>query len=241
MALPFAIMGALKFRWLWIPAGVLFTGIVCSYSRGAFLSTLCALVFMGMILAGARWTGRWKVIVAPAILIGAVVLFVYLPPDPFFRRFSEASEADISTLGARLTIAGNAMPLVERYAAFGCGLGAFENAFLKVKDIFPGYGVGYAHNDYLQGLIELGGVGFAIAIILMVGVLCHSIRAVKGENRLLAIACIGAFSAILLHSLVDFNLYIPANAMALAWIAGIAQQLKTHPSSQSKSLSAGVS
>jgi hypothetical protein len=26
----------------------------------------------------------------------------------------------------------------------------------------------------------------------------------------------------MLHSFVDFNLYIPANAMLLAWIAGIA-------------------
>ncbi|MBE0658985.1 MAG: O-antigen ligase domain-containing protein, partial [Bryobacteraceae bacterium] len=29
-------------------------------------------------------------------------------------------------------------------------------------------------------------------------------------------------AAMTLHSLVDFNLYIPANALALAWIAGLA-------------------
>ena len=28
--------------------------------------------------------------------------------------------------------------------------------------------------------------------------------------------------AIGLHSLVDFNLYIPANALTLAWLAGVA-------------------
>ena len=38
-------------------------------------------------------------------------------------------------------------------------------------------------------------------------------------------ACIGTFSALLLHSLVDFNLYIPANALVLTWIAGIASAL----------------
>jgi hypothetical protein len=26
---------------------------------------------------------------------------------------------------------------------------------------------------------------------------------------------------VLLHSLVDFNMYVPANTMAFAWIAGI--------------------
>ena len=34
-------------------------------------------------------------------------------------------------------------------------------------------------------------------------------------------------AAILLHSLDDFNLYIPANAMLLAWMAGIAASLPT--------------
>jgi hypothetical protein len=33
---------------------------------------------------------------------------------------------------------------------------------------------------------------------------------------------VGALLAIGLHSLVDFNLYIPANALAVAWLAGLA-------------------
>jgi hypothetical protein len=37
----------------------------------------------------------------------------------------------------------------------------------------------------------------------------------------LAIACAGSFTAILLHSFVDFNLYVPANSLLFAWIAGI--------------------
>ncbi|HXW14884.1 MAG TPA: hypothetical protein VEN79_10275, partial [Terriglobia bacterium] len=36
-----------------------------------------------------------------------------------------------------------------------------------------------------------------------------------------AVACAGALAAILVHSLADFNLYIPANAMLLAWISGM--------------------
>jgi hypothetical protein len=67
-----------------------------------------------------------------------------------------------------------------------------------------------------------------MAIILLVGILSCALQAIKSKHRLLAVACIGAFSAILLHSLVDFNLYIPANAMAVTWIASIAQSLKTH-------------
>jgi O-antigen ligase len=223
MALPLAIMGALRAKWLWIPAAAIFAGIVGSYSRGAFLTTLCVLTLIGMLLTlnvrtlnverwhVARW-GRWVATVP--ILAGALFLFLYLPPDPFFKRFAEAGEEQVSTLGGRMLFLKQAPPLVEKYALFGCGLGGFESAFYKIKDILPGYTVDYAHNDYVQALVEMGIVGFVIVAVLVGGALRSSIRA---RN----IACIGALSTILLHSFFDFNLYIPANAMVLAWIAGL--------------------
>ena len=39
------------------------------------------------------------------------------------------------------------------------------------------------------------------------------------EERCFYIACLGSFAAISIHSFVDFNLYMPANATVLAWIA----------------------
>jgi hypothetical protein len=36
------------------------------------------------------------------------------------------------------------------------------------------------------------------------------------------VGILGALFAIGLHSLADFNLYIPANALTLAWLSGIA-------------------
>jgi hypothetical protein len=39
--------------------------------------------------------------------------------------------------------------------------------------------------------------------------------------------CVRAMAAMLLHSFTDFNLYIPANAMALARIAGIAGRARS--------------
>ncbi len=224
MALPFAIMGAIKFKWLWAPAGIIFSGIVCSYSRGGYISTICALSLMGVLLAGAKWTGLLKWTATVPILAGAFLMLIYLPPEAFFDRFSKASEEQISTLGGRMLFAKQTPALIREYAVFGCGLGGFESAFFQVKDILPGHRVDYAHNDYLQGLIELGIVGFVVALVWIGSALKSAIRA--GH-----IACIGAISAILLHSLVDFNLYIPANAMTFAWICGIAMSLRLDNSS----------
>ena len=44
----------------------------------------------------------------------------------------------------------------------------------------------------------------------------------SSRHRALAVGLVGALLAIGLHSLVDFNLYIPANALAVAWLAGLA-------------------
>jgi len=44
--------------------------------------------------------------------------------------------------------------------------------------------------------------------------------------RILALGCTAAMRAILFHSLVDFQLYVPANALVLAWICGLTAGLE---------------
>jgi hypothetical protein len=65
--------------------------------------------------------------------------------------------------------------------------------------------------------------------VLLAGLFGKAARAAgrpESETRSLGLACTAAMTAILLHSLADFNLYIPANAMALSWITGIAAGLE---------------
>src|ERR1035437_5778548 len=85
--------------------------------------------------------------------------------------------------------------------------------------------IDFAHNDYLQCLAELGAPAFLAGLLFMLGIFRHAVRSAMNESsndsRYVSLACAGSFAAIGIHSLVDFNLYIPANAMLLAWIAGI--------------------
>jgi hypothetical protein len=41
----------------------------------------------------------------------------------------------------------------------------------------------------------------------------------------MALGCLGSIAAILLHSLTDFNLYIPANALMFSLILGSAASI----------------
>ena len=88
----------------------------------------------------------------------------------------------------------------------------------------------YAHNDYLQGLAELGIVGFAILAVLLGALVREFIRAIRRSVQpALALAAAGALADVAAHSFTDFNLHIPANALVAAWIAGIASGLATLP------------
>jgi putative inorganic carbon (HCO3(-)) transporter len=119
-----------------------------------------------------------------------------------------------------------AIPLIRAYPLFGCGLGGYETAFSRFKISGVLVTDDFVHNDYLQLLAELGLLGFVIGAALAFSVVRMASRSAVNtsdpEARYFAVACAGALSTIALHSLADFNLYIPANAMLLAWIAGMA-------------------
>ena len=53
-------------------------------------------------------------------------------------------------------------------------------------------------------------------------------EAESSQARYVALACCGSLTAILLHSLVDFNLYVPANAMVVAWVLGLAEGVRAN-------------
>jgi O-antigen ligase len=97
---------------------------------------------------------------------------------------------------------------------------------MRFKKVAPMFRVDFAHNDYLQILVELGLVGLAIGLALVVRIVSGVLRVALFHKESygweLAVGLTGAITALLLHSGADFNLYIPANAMALAWICGLA-------------------
>ena len=215
---------------VWALAGLMFAGIVYSFSRMGFIAALASLFVMGALAFGTRqlsWAARSrKRQTATVSLVAALVLagFVFLPPDKLIARFVQLVSTDPTGEG-RAQLWAETIPLIRAYPVFGCGLGGYETAFMKFKVSEPLVTDDFAHNDYLQLLAELGLVGFAIGAALAFSVVRTAVRKAVASHdpgpRYFAVACAGALAAIMVHSLADFNLYIPANAMLLAWIAGM--------------------
>ena len=210
-------------------AGLILAGVVYSFSRMGYVASLISLFVMGAVPFGSRLSAgkRWLAIGSVTALILAA--FILLPPYRLIMRFAEITASDTLSSEGRIELWTETLPLIRAYPVFGCGLGGFESAFHKFKISAPLYRDDYVHNDYLQYLAEMGTVGFLIAAVLIAAVFGRAARACtrpEPETRYLGLAATGALTAILLHSLADFNLFIPANVMALAWIAGISAGLE---------------
>jgi hypothetical protein len=106
------------------------------------------------------------------------------------------------------------------------GLGGFESCFHRFDRSAPNFRVDFAHNDYLQLFAELGLAGclplLFLAALAMMATVRRAIGRAGEDSGLVALACAGSLTAIAIHSVADFNLYIPAKALALSWIGGIA-------------------
>lgn len=98
----------------------------------------------------------------------------------------------------------------------GWGLGVFGVIYPHFSTLSTNLKVGMAHNDYLQLLVEMGAVGFAIAVWFLVALFRSALRKINhlqsATNAAVTLAALLGISGILVHSFVDFNLQIPANA-----------------------------
>ena len=110
---------------------------------------------------------------------------------------------------------------------FGVGLGAYQDAFTRFRPtVVPADKlVDFAHNDYLQLLAETGVVGFGLLAWALVGLAVFVVRRlVLRRDPLVKGLTIGALCALAVaafHSVLDFGLHRPANAILVVATAAI--------------------
>ena len=209
---------------LFAVACVMFAAIASSFSKLGFVSTLGSLFVMGVMGLGRQLSAgkRWSF--AGSLALVVLAAFVFLSPTELVKGFGTiATEQSTEN---RLPVWKDTVHLVRAYPLFGIGAGNFFPALLRYQNAAPDLAWTHAHNDYLQWLSELGLVGSLIGGVLLCAVFGRAVRAALSEfipeRRLLGLACTGSLTAILIHSLGDFNTYVLANGMVLSWISGAA-------------------
>jgi O-antigen ligase len=212
--------------WIFI-AGILFAALVSSHSRMGILSALVSLIAILGLAGTSTLSAKARVAVAALFLLGMVGLAVWVGSEPAIIRFETLNYQYTRPGQDRLSIWRDTLHLIRRHPVLGSGFGSFATVYPSVQTAFLNNVVDHAHCDYLEVVTELGLPGGILVFGAIFWVLGLTFRGCRkngiGYDRAISFACLGSIVAILLHSLADFNLYIPANALifviilALAW------------------------
>jgi O-antigen ligase len=96
-----------------------------------------------------------------------------------------------------------------------------------VQSVFLNLLVDHAHCDYLEAASELGLPGGTLlfgSVFWIVALAIRRYRKIEDSfDAAVCLGCIGSIIAILVHSLADFNLYIPANGLVFAVTLALAR------------------
>lgn len=122
------------------------------------------------------------------------------------------------------------------FPLFGTGLGTFGNISAMYKTSPAQTSFSYAHNDYLQLLSETGLVGLISIALFFMFYFKSVVRAWFKRHDLYVVSLVlGGLVSIcgmLVYSLLDFNLHIPANGLLFFIIMGLVYKLVFIPSGQ---------
>ncbi|GBC82010.1 hypothetical protein HRbin10_01130 [bacterium HR10] len=178
-------MTLVALQWVVVP-WLVWRGRDRAHLRSTFLR---ACVLMSLVIGGGMWIGG----------------------EFLHQRVLERFREDALTVRGEIWRA--TLRMIGDHPVFGVGLGAFATVYPRY-DASPGLRyTAEAHNDYLQLLAEAGIVGGLIGAAFL-SVLVGTIR--RSLSRAAEPAAVGAsvgILAILIHSIVDFGLRVPANGL----------------------------
>jgi O-antigen ligase len=203
---------------------LMLAALILSLSRGGWIGFLIGLVFMAIALVTNRYFEHRKLIAALAggFVVVALVVLASTPVVERIRTFEQRGQ--IPSFNDRMRVWGGTVEMIQDYPLLGTGPGTFATVFTQYQP--PGFVSRYfmAHNDYLHFTSEVGLPLVAILVWMIIALYRRGFRKLKNPSRLVRGATLGAMcgvTAILFHSILDFNLHIPANAILFTVFAAI--------------------
>jgi O-antigen ligase len=207
---------------------IIAAGMVVTFSRGGWAAGAAAVLALLVVLVFHR-NHRIPALVLLVVVICGGSFFVknYLAKSlTYINRVEKPMEAGQDALDFRRDMWGAAEQMWRDNFWWGVGPAHYDYRFQQYRSERVQARPDRAHNDYLNLLADWGTAGGIIvlagATIFIIGLLQtrnHVRRAEKdfgrGQSNRLAFflgASMGLF-ALAIHSVVDFNLHIPANAI----------------------------
>jgi O-antigen ligase len=200
-----------------IAAAIMAGTVFLSGSRGGMIALVAELMVFAIVLLRSRKGVRIALSVG-AFAVVLVALLTWLGGSQLTERVSSISREAHTEIsgGTRLSIDRDAVRMFLHRPVLGWGLRAFPVVYPQFRSFYTNFFVNEAHNDYLQLLAEMGLLGFGVMIWFVVVTYGQALRKIRNWTSdmtgAVTLACMLGLTGILIHSLFDFNLQIPANA-----------------------------
>ncbi len=231
MTIPFALAYVLFSR---MPGGtkmflafvglVMIVGLLLSISRGGWAAFAVSAAFLFATAAREKKVPAAARIV-PLLVVVLGVAVVYARSAHVQKRFTQSFSREDASYLKRAHVWIDTMSLVRDHLLVGTGPGTFEMSYREYRRPSLLLAIRYTHNDYLHTLSDYGLVGLAIVVSGIVAFAKKMWSATKklkrSMDKTLSYGIMAAGIAILVHSLVDFNMHIPSNAMTMAVIVAL--------------------
>jgi O-antigen ligase len=226
---------------------------IASLSRGGMISLAAGLIFVvafgikpaaeGVRLGdGGKSLLKLPLAVSRAGALAVIVLTIgvgvsWVGADPVIRRV-EKSELIVDApskdpgketfFQSRGWIWRDTAAMIRDNWVTGVGLGAYQTAYPIYSKRDGTLLVSQAHNDYLQILADCGIFGAIIALWFIYLVWRDTARALRHRDPKMAataLGCAGGMFALFVHSLFDFNLQLPSNALLFLVLTSVVSQV----------------
>lgn len=200
---------------------LLLLAIIFTRSRTGIVLTLVGVLLVSAVfsrrIGGGNTFGRTGVIVSLA-----VGLAIAIGLGTVLERFTVSDPLS----NGRWIIFDGVFDGIGQFFPFGAGSGTFQQTFARFQDLSQAdYLINRAHNSYLEWIYN-GGI---VAVALILGFLAlycarwFSLwkRGDLGEFRYVQVGAGLGLLLMLLHETVDYNLFVPANMVYFAFLAGL--------------------
>lgn len=213
-------------------AAMFFGAGILTQSRGGLIGAFATIAFFlilsarGLIFGAWGSRGRMFALLAMALFVCLGVAWqVYESSDLAQFRFLKAGEETYRT-----TVWKTAFRQWQSEPLLGTGLGSFTNYARQYRFRADALDDVFAHNDWVQALAEIGLIGVALGLsVLLVHIysgwrlfviaLRQRIAAGRSPLSIRAAMQMGAVcssAAFAIHSFFDFNMQVPANALLVS-------------------------
>ena len=209
-------------------SAILLVGIVYSQSRGGWLSLLGAVVaitFFGLRHSRLPW---WVPVGGAVILLGlfgAVFHYSHVVHGRVHQVVNMFETGDTSHY-LRVELDRDALRIAHEHPFFGTGPATYNYEDPRYQSAYVSTRAAFTHNDYLNTLADYGLVGFGLAMFFVFAVSITLAKQINSNSRwterVVVATGSAAWAALLVHSFLDFNLHIPANAALFCALTGMA-------------------